>query len=248
MLLESHRHTAEDLRLWRNLEMADRVNYGLRRVGQKANAARIAIAEFCDQTDGYASVSWGKDSVVLAHLLRDAAPWFPLVNLRCSNRNPNCDAVRDRYLSDFPGQDYHEIIVDYGDLHERLIGEELNKATDNLFFAGFKEAVSRFGKYRLSGIRAQESGSRAIRMFRWGHSSKFACAPIGWWHTADVFAYLVYHNLPIHPAYAMLGGGRWPREHLRVAEIGDTHGTGMGRQLWEREFYPEFWDERAHSH
>ena len=63
------------------------------------------------------------------------------------------------------------------------------------------------------------------------------CAPISAWRESDVFSYLAKNKLPVHPAYAMLGGGRWPRHRLRVAEIGDTHGTGGGRREWEQEYY-----------
>jgi phosphoadenosine phosphosulfate reductase len=76
-------------------------------------------------------------------------------------------------------------------------------------------------------------------MLRWGLNSPKGCSPIGRWNTADVFGYLAIHDLPIHPAYAMLGGGRWPRERLRVAEIGDTHGAGGGRAEWEKEYYQD---------
>jgi hypothetical protein len=37
----------------------------------------------------------------------------------------------------------------------------------------------------------------------------------------------------------MLGSGRWQRERIRTAEIGDVHGTRMGRTEWEREYYPD---------
>jgi phosphoadenosine phosphosulfate reductase len=35
----------------------------------------------------------------------------------------------------------------------------------------------------------------------------------------------------------MLGGGRWDRNYIRVAEIGDIHGNGIGRTEWESEYY-----------
>lgn len=76
-----------------------------------------------------------------------------------------------------------------------------------------------------------------MRCARWGISTERTCAPLAWWTAADVFAYLATHDLPVHPAYAMLGGGRWRRERLRVAEIGDTHGKGGGRLEWETEYY-----------
>lgn len=76
-------------------------------------------------------------------------------------------------------------------------------------------------------------------MCRWGTTTTSTCAPIGFWKNDDVFAYLKKYDLPVHPNYAMLGGGRYKRESIRVAEIGDTHGSGMGRSEWEREYYPD---------
>jgi len=61
--------------------------------------------------------------------------------------------------------------------------------------------------------------------------------PIGRWRQADVFSYLHHHHLPVHPAYAMLGGGRWPRRHIRVHSIGGERGTEHGRREWEQEYY-----------
>jgi phosphoadenosine phosphosulfate reductase len=89
----------------------------------------------------------------------------------------------------------------------------------------------------MLGIRADESSGRRIRTLRWGLNSPNGSAPIAKWSTQDVFSYLAVNDLPVHPAYAMLGGGRWPRERLRVAEIGDSHGTGGGRREWEMEYY-----------
>ncbi|TXH99574.1 MAG: hypothetical protein E6Q76_19695 [Rhizobium sp.] len=54
---------------------------------------------------------------------------------------------------------------------------------------------------------------------------------------ADVFAYLAFHGLPVHPNYAMLGAGRWPREYLRTAPLGGKRGDQFGRAEWEREYY-----------
>src|SRR5690606_27886834 len=117
-------------------------------------------------------------------------------------------------------------------------GEDYDRATDRLWRAGFRALRAQCGADRhLSGVRGDESPGRLIRMCRWGESSPNACAPIGRWSVADVLGYLAAHDLPVHPNYAMLGGGRWPREHVRTAEIGDSHGRRMGRAEWEQEYY-----------
>lgn len=237
MLIPSGRHTPQDLELWAELESADRLHGRSRRVESLASRSIASIRDFASSTC-YAGVSWGKDSVVLAHLCWLAARHVPLVHLRPTNHNPDCDRVRDAYFSRFPGQSYEEDSVDYGDLHARnLADHELDRLTDREWYRTIRESERRHGGRHILGIRAGESFARLIRTLRWGISTGRACAPLSWWTTADIHGYLAVHDLPVHPAYACLGGGRWPRERLRVAEIGDTHGKGSGRREWELEYY-----------
>jgi len=90
---------------------------------------------------------------------------------------------------------------------------------------------------RVSGIRADESSARRMRVRRWGETSNIACAPLAHWTILDVFAYLAREDLPIHPVYAMSYGGSLPRERLRVDHIGGEPGAGFGRREWERKYY-----------
>lgn len=234
MLIQSYRHTPEDLELWAELEAADSLRCTRNRQAEALNAI---IAFTVDQPPCYAGVSWGKDSVVVAHLLWCTARHVSLMHLRPTNHNPDCDAVRDAYFAQFSGQPYVEVEVSYEGIDRaNTPHQELDRLTDQRWYAAIREFEKPYNGRHVLGIRADESAGRRIRMLRWGLNSPNACAPIGRWSTADVFAYLA-SELPVHPAYAMLGGGRWPRERLRVAEIGDTHGSGGGRAEWEREYY-----------
>lgn len=236
MLIPSHRHTSADLELWAELEEADHAH--AYRLPLKIERALAAIRAFVATGPAYCGVSWGKDSVVVAHLCWLADRSIPLIHLRPTNHNPDCDAVRDNYLTKFPGQPYSEAAVNYGDLHARsLPAHELDRETDSRWYAAIQGCGKPFGGRHILGIRADESSGRKLRQMVHGESSPNGCAPITRWSAQDVFAYLASHDLPVHPAYAMLGGGRWPRERLRVAEIGDTHGTGSGRREWEQEYY-----------
>lgn len=238
MLSQSNRHTPEDLALWAELEEADQVYASLPTLAKRVDRSLSALQQFLSIGGAYAGVSHGKDSTVLWHLLWRLGAQVDLWHLRPSNHNPDCDLVRDELLRRFP-MPYSEVPIDYGDLHARQLPDhELNKLTDQRWYASIRQAGEPYSGRHILGIRADESGGRKIRMMRWGESSPNACAPIGWWSTQDVFSYLAIHNLPAHPAYACLGGGRWPRDRLRVAEIGDTRGKGGGRAEWEREYYP----------
>lgn len=249
MLIRSPRHTPQDLAAWAELEEADRAYVALPTLAKRVARSLTVLREFL--LAGVCPVwsSHGKDSVVVWHLAwrlhqaRELSGLIPCVRHLCpTNHNPDCDAVRDAMYRRFP-LPYAEVSVDYGDLHARdLPQHELDRLTDERWYAAIESAGRPWGGRRVLGVRADESGGRKARMCVWGESSPNSCAPIGWWSTQDVFAYLALHALPVHPAYACLGvttSGRclWPRDRLRVAEIGDTHGRGNGRGEWERRYY-----------
>ncbi len=237
MLISSHRHTKDDLVYWKWLAESDMLRRSDVGFLKQHTAAMNAILSFVIRDRCYCSVSWGKDSVVVAHLLWCIRRDIPLVYIRPHpNYNPDCVAVRDAFLSRFP-MPYIERNPDY-------------TQDDSSFDREWKLVERDLGtSRRMTGIRAAESGGRRIRMRTWGVESPNTLAPIGWWSTADVFTYLATHDLPIHPAYAMLGGGRWDREQLRVDEIGVVDSSGQFRERrgerggmfgageWEREYY-----------
>ncbi len=237
MLTPSPRHRPADLALWRELEQGDLLESRRPALAGRVAASLAAVRDFAAKGPCYASVSWGKDSVVLAWLVATAAPRVPLVNLRVSpTRNPDCDAVRDAFLARHP-LDYHEEPVDYGGVDPSLPTVVWDRETYRLWDAAWRRVSARFGGRHLSGVRGDESRGRSIRVKRWGLASPNACAPLGHWTQAQVFAALAAAALPVHPAYAMLGGGRWPRDRLRTSEVGDEKGVGCGRRAWESEYY-----------
>ena len=235
MLIASHRLTPGDLELWRVQEEADRVYGRAKELAKKAVAAIHEIRKFL-RAPAYCGVSWGKDSVVTADLVMRACRIYGLtqpslvwvrVDPIC---NPDCVSVRDAFLR-LHDCEYHEIVehCEYSDSDWHASGT---------LERGFSRAVKLAGTTRyISGIRADESGTRKILSRSQGASTKHTCRPITWWAAQDVFAWLAYRELPVHPVYAMLGGGRWERERLRVASLGGRRGDGIGRAEWEREYY-----------
>jgi phosphoadenosine phosphosulfate reductase len=240
MLIQSERIRPEDRELWLEYQEMDAINARNTKLAIKEQRSREEIRSFAINPC-YIGISWGKDSVVTADIALRAGFNIPIVHLYCiPSHNPECDKVRDAFINLYPSVIYKEIVVEYGDIYARnLAPHDQEKLTDIEWYKGFKRAGRLFGDRHISGVRGQESNIRTMRMKRWGMSTYNTCAPIGYWSDADVFAYLEKYNLPIHPNYAMLGGGRWKRERLRVAEIGDTNGNGGGRIEWEQEYYPD---------
>lgn len=228
MLIPSERHRPEDLELWAELEEADSVR-GVNK--RKVDQSIAEIMSFARNGSCYAGWSGGKDSTVLAHLISRAGVNVPLLYVRgVPVANPEILTVRDFLLPMIPGVHYHEKEIRYANV---FMDGRTNAEDTKRFFAAFRE----MGTRHISGIRADESGGRKIRMRQHGLTSKNACAPLGWWTGDDCFAYLAAYGLPVHPSYAMLGAGRWERKHLRVDELGGSGGNAYGRSEWEREYY-----------
>jgi phosphoadenosine phosphosulfate reductase len=230
MLIESARHTSRDLELWAELETCDRLHATSarhsKRVAESLDALRSFMSRPC-----YVGVSWGKDSVVTAHLALSVRADVPMCWIRVEPiANPECVKVRDVFLSRYPRANYHEYEV-------RCRRDRFGWHASGTLEAGIAMSEDQFGIRRVLGIRGDESTGRSIRVKRWGLSSKNACAPLGRWSIGDVMSYLAMENLPVHPAYAMLGGGRWPRDRIRVASLGGRRGDGCGRFEWEQEYY-----------
>ncbi len=234
MLIKTDRHTKEDLELWEELEEIDDIKVNDFKE-EKIQRAIYEIKEVA-KNKSYISTSWGKDSVVTAHLCYQAGAILPMVWIKeTPMENPYCKKVRDCFLKqfDFP---YHEIVADYG--HSGF-SPFLDKNGDSLLFHGIANGVNHAFGRRIMGIRNQESNKRLLRYMNYGHTTKNTCAPISLWKTWEIFVYLKMYNLPIHPNYAMTGGGRYDRYRIRVDCLNGTQGNGIGRIEWEREYYQD---------
>lgn len=217
MLIESHRHTPADLELWKQHEVTDLM------LSVSRHRLIQAIESIEDWDGDYVSCSWGKDSVVMLHLVAMSRRRWPVVWMRFGDRdNPDCERVRDAFLARYQ-MDYHERFFDYNKVRAKGLH--------------WKDLAKEFGPRRMLGLRAHESSKRMISVASQGLATANTCRPLAWWSTQEVFTYLATNQLPVHPAYAMLGGGRWERHHLRTHSLGGSSGSGMGRSEWEREYY-----------
>ena len=230
MLIDSPRFRPGDREAWGAASALDAAHAGTPAFRRLVDDAEERIAAWAAGRQGYVGVSWGKDSVVTAHL-SDCIGW-PLVWVRVEPiANPDCIAVRDAYLAMMPYVRYDEVRVDIP------LGADGEHHATGTLERGFREA-ERHGNCHVSGIRGDESAGRKMLMLSSGGVNKRALAPIIRWSGQDVFTYLLAFDLPIHPAYAMSMGGAIPRDRLRVASLGGQRGTGVGRREWEETYYP----------
>lgn len=237
MLIDSDRLRPGDLEAWCRAEAQDERRLLSARYRAELEAmsaeAQAEIVRFLPP--GYVGVSWGKDSVVVAHLARQADPDIPLVWCRVGAAdNPDCERVRDAFLAAHPGA-YAEFTSPV-----ELSDGELQTGARR---GAYAMAADRYGDRYVSGVRSEESRTRALREAVHGVATLRTCAPITRWTAEHVFAYLFAHGLPVHPAYAMSRGGLLDRGRLRVASLGGKRGTGMGRREWEWLYYDDVMGE-----
>ena len=248
MLLSSPRFRRGDLDVWATRAKVDPLRAQLRGFAKREQDALADMLAFARAGACYVGVSWGKDSMVVAHLAwrlqAEHGVRLPLAWVRREPvDNPDCEAVRDAFAARFDVP-HHEFRIDceHDPAHPEcwwVAGDTRRTPDARPKQQGFARVAARFGDRYISGVRAAESGARVKRMAVHGVSTARTCAPIGWWPTADVYAYLDRYDLPIHPSYAMSLGGTYDRDRVRVGSIGSHHGVGHGRAAWELAYYPE---------
>lgn len=237
MLIDSHRLTPPDRAHWDRLQLYDAALAADPHLDQLVEQGVAAIRGWAAAGPGVVSVSWGKDSVVAAHLAHLAGVDAPLVWVRSDPYEmPECEQVRDAYLATHPAQRYEERVVHLRNPkrgepgHEEHHLDPSSRSQDVL-----AEAIPE--RY-ISGVRGQESRIRAISVRHRGMVTARTCRPLARWQATHVFAYLYREQLPVHPAYAMTHGGVLDRQWLRVHPLCSHHESGHGdRVAWEESYY-----------
>jgi phosphoadenosine phosphosulfate reductase len=234
-LIEIPAHRPEDIATWRSRLSGDAAwSRTSEHVASVMRAVR-ELAKFALTRRPYVGVSWGKDSVCVAHLawmLRQrGGPELTLAHVRVEPiALPHLDLVRDEFLDRFP-LPYIEVV------EQCEIGDDGEPHATGTLERGFRRLVDKVGRDYVSGIRADESAMRRRRHLVWGASTKHTCAPMTRWSARDVWAYAYAYDLPLHPVYAMSLGGSLDRDHLRVASLDGKRGRGMGRAEWEKTYF-----------
>lgn len=232
-LIASERPSRVDLDRWERTVRFAEAHAKTKRYRGRVRKAVDALASFSGAGPCYAGVSWGKDSVALAHMVSVVCPRVPLIWVRVEPiANPDCVAVRDAFLASHPRSAYDEIEV-------RCVWHDGEWHARGTLETGFSRAGLKHGGRHISGIRGDESGGRKRRMMAFGHSTKNTCAPIGFWSDHDLWAYTFANGLPVHPAYACTMDGLLDPSKIRVASLTGKRGEGMGRAEWEERYYGE---------
>lgn len=187
------------------------------------------IREALNIAPAHVSVSWGKDSLVLAHLVWTIDPSVLLIHVgdQYQDKLDNYEEVETDFLSRFPCT-YKKV----------NLGLKNAKQT----FAKIAHGIPPMG---FIGLRSEESRDRRISLMERGVIYKYkqgrmrAC-PLAWWGWKDVWAYIVAHDLAYLASYDHPANEGKERSRTSV-HVGRGRGATVGRFEQLRRINPDYY-------
>ena len=211
----------------------------------------------------YASLSFGKDSLVMIHLLLSIRPDLPVMYVNCGEWDEWPDTPRvkrafvtltDCHLTELSGPSIVSAYVQAGEVYRQ--DEEQSRSARRAqhdYSASLGELLDAEAKSRgfdgaFIGLRKEESNNRA-RLFAMRGPLYFAttrqqwaCNPLAWWTARDVWAYIVTNNLPYNDLYDLDPQGR---EQARNGAMFGTRSARYGRLVFLQKMYPDWFNRFA---
>lgn len=201
-------------------------------LGKKIERAHMLIIDSLQHFHNNAvACSWGKDSIVLLHLVRDFCPNIKVVYHNTGVEYPQNLAYRDRMLAEWnitnyeetkPLMSFWECAKRYGYPHARVMGFQKAGSKANgskrtpkcCFFLKEKPARLWCKKNKIElefvGLQASESMARRLSFFREGETffSKTykhqIVRPLMIWTDKDIWEYHKLFNIPKNPLYEIM--------------------------------------------
>lgn len=199
----------------------------------------------------YVSLSWGKDSEALVHLVIQQAPNILVLFVNSGYAYPETYELRDRLVSEW-NLNYKEISSKnaewYDYLKERGLCVELGPRPGIRNKVKHIEQATKENDGVFFGLRKDESNGRRINLLMRSSlyqtkDGKWHCAPLANWSARDVWAYIISNELPYNGVYDHCDDD-FPRESLRNGSWITTVGANYsGRIFWLRRYYPRLYNE-----
>lgn len=200
----------------------------------------------------YISTSWGKDSTVVMDLVHNEDPTVPIVYMDSGYAMPDTYEYRDRYLAQSKAhyyeikcpQDYLDLSLKYGLPHI----DRTQKDHDKIIKMIKGEPITDFAKSKgfdccFWGIRADETRGRAYLLKKYGLNHNDKCAPIGFWTTYDIWAYILSKDIDYNTLYDKEIPPAITRYNIKNSGWLTTDNIHKGRLLWLKRFYPDIFDK-----
>ena len=208
------------------------------------------------------SISFGKDSVVMANLILTRYPQSPLVYVNCGlgDEWPDTERVKQEWLARW-NCDFTELegpsILEYFEQSGLFLQDEEPDATKRKAEKQYSHSLGTIlDNYShrngfdgsFIGLRREESRNRD-RLFQMRGSLYYAkgrrlwvSCPLENWTGADIWAYIVFNNLPYNELYDL---SPVSRESARNGAMFGTRGFRYGRLGLLKQMYPSEFNQLA---
>ena len=231
-----------------------------RKVEQARQIARAGLAK---ANQFYISLSFGKDSIVMTHLLLQDWPNLPVLYVNCGEWDewPDTPRVKAAFLQycpcNFTELSGPSIMVAYAQAGGFYVQDEEQDPTARRAQRDHGHslvAILLAAAMRLDydgafvGLRREESNNRA-RLFTMRGPLYYAtthrqwvCHPLAFWSARDVWAYIVQYDLPYNELYDLAPEGR---ERARNGAMMGTRSARYGRLVFLKRMYPDWFNRFA---
>lgn len=227
---------------------------------RKEQKALEWLRDVLERYNVFVNWSGGKDSTVCVHLANQVKP-TPVVFMDGDGDHPLSHSYMAATAQKL-GIDYHRLTpnLTYPELLELAYEFEENSVylppnfvREFLFYQTSEYATEILGcDAQILGLRANESAVRRMTVAVHGteHASKTVnltrLLAIEKWTTLDVLAYLVKHNVPLHPAYTDERIQGETLENIRVGIMIDPCSDHFGRSTSQlRHLHPRVYEKYA---
>lgn len=243
--------TDKPIRYWRNRYLLHARSGFLKR---QVERSKKVIREFLAMDNKpHVSISGGKDSTVLMHLVWSIKPDIKFVSEKDDMDFPEemgyMEGLRERYNLNLdiisPPVKLWDVITNHDFLED--IHSKGTSFSDKYFYDLLKKYKKDNGYNAvLMGLRAKESKQRLMNFKKRGYIyynkqwQEWVCNPLSLWTATDIFAYLFMYDIPILPVYFKTMFVDSP-EDIRKSWILPSHQSSQGQVQWIKHYYPEIY-------